>query len=287
MLRETFILECLSILILIQILQTSSESNNLQCNRSACGSIPVVSDPFRLKGDPKSCGDSSYELVCENNTASLYLNSEKYYVQAIDYQNFTIRLVHASLKAYPCSFPPYFQFQYILSLDNYPYSLYAYNSSNSRHFYNISWPINFMSCPYPINSSFFLETAFCGNRVIDSIDSYSSTRRYTYVKVGNLKASDVRDMCSIDFSVPTSWPFKNVNNISLSDIHSSLLYGFELSWFTVKISYCKRRHYCPICYEKGTARFCPDVSVGQWIRSIIYCNDPFTFSFLYLDLALV
>ncbi|CAA3008025.1 Hypothetical predicted protein [Olea europaea subsp. europaea] len=102
------------------------------------------------------------------------------------------------------------------------YFIDAYNFRNK-----LNSPITLMSCPYPINSSFFLETAHCGNRVFDS---NASTRRYTYVNVGNLDASDVRDMCSIDLIVMTSWPFKDVNNLSLSDIHGSLLYGFELSW---------------------------------------------------------
>ncbi|CAA2957640.1 LEAF RUST 10 DISEASE-RESISTANCE LOCUS RECEPTOR-LIKE PROTEIN KINASE-like [Olea europaea subsp. europaea] len=252
MFGETFLLECLSVLILPQLLQTSGSNYNPQCNPSACGSIPNISYPFRLKGDPESCGDSSYELVCENNTTSLYLNSQKYHVQAIDYQNFTIHLVDAALENDTCSFPQYSMFRHNLS-ENYPYSVYTYNSSKSRVLHKISWPITLMSCPYPINSAFFLETVHCGNRVFDSNASH---RRHTYIKAGNLNASDVREMCSIDLIVMTSWPFKDVNNLLLSDIHSSLLYGFQLSWFTVTISYCKKRQYCRICYEKGSARFC-------------------------------
>ncbi|KAL2550689.1 uncharacterized protein Fot_12219 [Forsythia ovata] len=238
MLREIFLLECLSALIIVQLLQTSSASHNNQCNSSSCGKIPIISYPFRLKEDPQHCGDSSYELVCENNTASLYLNSNKYHVQAIDYLKFTIRLVDAALKNDSCSFPQYSLSQYDFGNYEYPYS--TYNLNKSKYYAELNWPITFMRCPYPVNSSPFLETSHCDNRFYASNASYSSTRRYTYVKVGHLNVSDVRDMCSIYLIVMTSWPFKDVNNISLSEIHGSLIYGFDLSWYAVKISYCKK-----------------------------------------------
>ncbi|CAA2996335.1 LEAF RUST 10 DISEASE-RESISTANCE LOCUS RECEPTOR-LIKE PROTEIN KINASE-like [Olea europaea subsp. europaea] len=268
MLSETFLLECLSVLILLQLLQISCANRNPQCNPSACGRIHNISYPFRLKGYPKRCGDSSYELVCENNTASLYLNSHRYHVKAINYHNFTIHLVDAALKNDTCSFPQYSMFRYNLS-KNYPYSIYAYNySSTYRSLNKLNSPITFMSCPYPVHSSFFLETAHCGNRVFDS---NASTRRYTYVNVGDLNASDVRDMCSIDLIVMTSWPFKDVNHLSLSDIHSSLLYGFELSWFTATLSCCKKEKDCNIySFTGGSARFCSDYSPGQLTLDMIY-----------------
>ncbi|KAL2550736.1 Protein kinase domain-containing protein [Forsythia ovata] len=245
-LKETFLLECLSALIIVQLLQTSSASHNIQCNSSACGKIPIISYPFRLKEDPQHCGESRYELVCENNTASLYLNSNKYRVQAIHYLNFTIHLVDAALKNDSCSFPQYSLSQYNF-YNNYTYS--TYNLTKSEDSPKLSWPVTFMSCPYPVNSSMFLETSHCDNRFYASNASYSSTRRYTYVKVGYLNVSDVRDMCSIDLIVMTSWPFKDVNNISLSEIHDSLIYGFELSWYAVKISDCKKKEFCKVCYS--------------------------------------
>ncbi|KAL2550668.1 Protein kinase domain-containing protein [Forsythia ovata] len=241
MLRETFLLECLLALIIVQLLQTSSASHNIQCNSSACGKIPIIRYPFRLKENPQHCGESSYELVCENNTASLYLNSNKYHVQAIDYLNFTIRLAGSALKNDSCSFPQYSLSRYNF-YNNYPYS--TYNLTKSEDLPKLSWPITFMSCPYPVNSSMFLVTSHFDNRFYASNASYSSTRRYTYVKVGDLNVSDVRDMCSIDLIVMTSWPFKDVNNISLSEIHDSLIYGFELSWYAVKISDCKKKEFC-------------------------------------------
>ena len=72
-----------------------------ECSPS-CGNIQIKS-PFRLQGDPTKCGNKSYELSCEANGSSqsddaiLYLFSGKYYVQAINYNNYTIRLVDAGV----------------------------------------------------------------------------------------------------------------------------------------------------------------------------------------------
>lgn len=46
-----------------------------------------------------------------------------------------------------------------------------------------------------------------------------------------MQASDVMNMCRVDLIMLTSWKFKDSDNVSLSEIHESLLYGFELSWF--------------------------------------------------------
>ncbi|EYU29476.1 hypothetical protein MIMGU_mgv11b018671mg, partial [Erythranthe guttata] len=56
--------------------------------------------------DPKRCGYPKYKLSCENNTTSLYLNSQNYLVQSINYANYTIRITDASLfRNETCSFP--------------------------------------------------------------------------------------------------------------------------------------------------------------------------------------
>ncbi|XAR52227.1 hypothetical protein NMG60_11020176 [Bertholletia excelsa] len=65
---------------------------------SSCGNILNISHPFRLKGDPEHCGDKKYELSCENNRTVLSSYSGKYYVEAINYQNYTIRLVDVGIR---------------------------------------------------------------------------------------------------------------------------------------------------------------------------------------------
>ncbi|CAK7334095.1 unnamed protein product [Dovyalis caffra] len=111
------------------------------CAPSSCGNIQNISYPFRLDTDPKSCGDNNYTLICEKNTSTgLYLYSSKYYVRAIDYVNFTIRVVDAGVQGNCSSLPRY-------SLDPHkfrygdPYAWYSYKWTVpprviQRFFYN-------------------------------------------------------------------------------------------------------------------------------------------------------
>ncbi|XP_042035349.1 LEAF RUST 10 DISEASE-RESISTANCE LOCUS RECEPTOR-LIKE PROTEIN KINASE-like 2.3 [Salvia splendens] len=186
------------------------------CTPSSCGIIPSISKPFRLKGDPKNCGDPSFELRCENNVTSITLNSQNYYVKAINYHNSTITLVDPSIvKNDMCSFPTVssYAFAFIFDIPNpIPYRIPTTQN-----------PINFFSCPHQLkNSSLFTDvTTHCAPS--------SHLPNYAYIKVGHLNASEVPHLCTLDLVVMTSWPeFKDFDNVSLSEIHQSLLYGFEL-----------------------------------------------------------
>ncbi|KAG6412604.1 hypothetical protein SASPL_125287 [Salvia splendens] len=200
-----FFFTCLSLLIAsLHFFQVC----NANCTPSACGLIHNIKPPFRLKNDPQDCGDPSFELVCENNVASIILNSQKYHVKVINYSDFTIRLAYASIDNNTCSFPissaygdDYF----------YPYFLERQQSQ----------AISLMSCEYPLhNCSLSNQVTGCGK---------SST--HTCIKAGQLRPADVEHMCTVDSIVATSWNFTDLNNVSLSEIHQSLLYGFKLSWF--------------------------------------------------------
>ncbi|KAG6655713.1 hypothetical protein CIPAW_05G234600 [Carya illinoinensis] len=77
------------------------------CAPSSCGNIPNISFPFRLKSDPLNCGDTRYELLCdENNHTLLSLHGSKYYVSQIDYNNYTIRIIDAGIQEDNYSFIP-------------------------------------------------------------------------------------------------------------------------------------------------------------------------------------
>ncbi|KAH0784108.1 hypothetical protein KY290_003706 [Solanum tuberosum] len=89
----------LTILIFMQLSETPLAEQRHQCVPSSCGHIHNISYPFRLKSDPKHCGLKNYELSCEGDRAILPIpphdwdGSLNYYVQAINYDNSTIRLV--------------------------------------------------------------------------------------------------------------------------------------------------------------------------------------------------
>ncbi|KAL1532001.1 non-specific serine/threonine protein kinase [Salvia divinorum] len=182
-----------------------------KCSPSACGDIRNISSPFRLKGDPSHCGDPKFELTCENNATFVYLDSFKYYVKGINYVSSTIRLVEASLNNDDiCSFPV---------RSSYPYPYYTVGE----------WLVNLISCPNPVNNS---STLF-----IDITACNLSHPRFSYVNVGSIMPSEVPHMCTLDLIVMISgW---GVKNVSLSEIHQSLLRGFDL-------------YFCYNCNEKST-----------------------------------
>ncbi|KAL8538029.1 hypothetical protein ACS0TY_000114 [Phlomoides rotata] len=217
-----------SLLILLQFLQASHAYllHAHVCTPSACGIIRNISFPFRLKHDPQICGDSKYELSCEFNVTTLHLASQKFQVKAIDYQKNRIRVSDASITSDLCSFPQFSVHAFNFS-NNYPYSI---SDSFIFHKSQVASPINFMSCPYQLNdSSFFTELASdCGH-----------SSRYSYVKVGHMNASDVRQMCRVDRISLTSWKFRDLKNVSVAEIHESLLYGFQMSWFSFRCIECK------------------------------------------------
>ncbi|KAL1553083.1 non-specific serine/threonine protein kinase [Salvia divinorum] len=206
-----------SSLFVILSLHNLFESCDAKCTPS-CGIIHNISYPFSLKGDSKNCGDPRFELACENNATYFSLNSHKYYVKAINYSNgsygdSTIRLVDASMnKDDICSFPTY---------SVYSHSFIYGHPNRLTNLYPIHFlPINFLSCPNPLrNTSLFTDiTTHCA----------SNSSKYAYIKVGHMNASEVPYTCGVDLIVITSWDFKDLNNVSLSEIHESLLHGFEL-----------------------------------------------------------
>lgn len=105
---------CISFLLFFCLIISSCKAQNKNNNRnnptcaSSCGNLDNITFPFRLKGDPKYCGHSNYELDCQNDNTILTLNSKKFHVLAISYHNFSIRVVDPGLdNNNSCSFPTY------------------------------------------------------------------------------------------------------------------------------------------------------------------------------------
>ncbi|BFG34908.1 hypothetical protein CerSpe_211820 [Prunus speciosa] len=213
--------------------------DNSDCTRS-CGNINI-SSPFRLKGDSKHCGNKSFELSCEakgNGTthhAVLYLLSGKYYVQAINYNNFTIRLADAGVHKIKDNF-----FSHPL------YSLTPFNFSSYSDYYSpiysydyptaSSMSIIFLSCKNPMNSSaVIVETAPC----INGISSYSSSNSsfpnlttYSYFMVLRGYENGLSDLgvsCKITLMVMVS-PSTEEHMTSCKGIYNEIAHGFQLSW---------------------------------------------------------
>ena len=174
-----------------------------------------ISYPFRLN----TCRGPGYELVCKNNITLLYRNSRKYYVKEIDYQYHNIRLSDISTNTNICSLP-----SYSLNAENSFFSKFLSDMDSNR-------PIYLVRCEHPLhNSSNFTELTDC-----------EQSTKYTYIKVGYLNPNDIDYMCTIVSTLQIFSCSQNFNNLSLSEIHQRLLYGFDLSWFSFMCSYCKGR----------------------------------------------
>ncbi|GMN51710.1 hypothetical protein TIFTF001_020858 [Ficus carica] len=216
---------------------------------SSCGNIHNITFPFRLTTDPISCGISSYELSCKNNRTLTGYNfvSEDYYVEAINYNNYTIRLVPSNVQKDNCS-----------SLPTKPWSFYnfwEFKIPFCIHAEKISELVLFLRCKKPVVSPLYIDTAPC------------ISQNHSYVVFADgFKFSDLNESCQIYNAGVMSSPRKGENRKTISsyiDIHNELLFGFELSWVQAFQEYyningvcCVDEHSnevrCPTC---GTA-FC-------------------------------
>ena len=225
---------------------------NHTCSASSCGNIHNISFPFRLSTDPANCGHPGYELSCENDRTVLYSFGGKYYVQEISYNNYTIRFVDSGIqKNNYFSTPNYSLYRYNFRSQYYTTYQPKGTVPDLERYPKLSRSLVWMSCEKPVNSPFYLDTSTC-NYNNNSSSISDSKRRYRYVKAGRTTASEVEYSCQVEKMFRTSWPTNNDDpNISCTDVHHELVYGFELSWLQSNCeSYCGRDYYD--CYLNDT-----------------------------------
>ena len=193
---------------------------------SSCGEIDNISCPFYLKDQPRKCHGFSYELSCTQNRTIIKLLSDDFYVEAINYVKYTIRIIDSGLARnnYSCSSTPLHAF----------YS-YDYDDTFSP-VRELNWPITYIDCPAPVtnsSSSKYIVTSPC-----------LSSSVYSYVVIGNMSISEVENNCTIRKAawVSSGWP--NINKTSFLGIQD-MVYGMELPFhFPVLLSVlsgCSRR----------------------------------------------
>ena len=234
--RETTLLVVLLLLI---------HRSHARCLPSSCGNITHITYPFRLQADPEKCGNKRYELVCENNVTVLYLHSAKYHVQAINYNNYTVRVVDPALQLLNCSSLPLRSLSRSNFSDTYDDYTDTYQAGlrPDRNWESLSFEhIVFVNCNHSVRENGkYVETEKCVKW---------ESKGYAYAVGGDLKAEDFEVGCDVKLVAPTSlWTF---NNHSYAAMHRGLAYGFEISWINLA---CQNNH-CPLgfCYFDSTSQ---------------------------------
>ncbi|CAN6562216.1 unnamed protein product [Malus baccata var. baccata] len=245
----------------------NADNSSAKSCTSSCGHIHNISHPFRLNDDPKYCGDVRYTLSCESNITVLYLpSSGKYYVQAINYNNKTIRLLDPGLDNNNCSsmsqnIPPTYEDINSLYWPTYDINSlsFFFGKLNSLSLTSVS--IYYLKCSNPSNSSLYVDTAPCLNNTSSSSSSSSHPKTYSYVMVGyEFGFTDVWELdegCSVEWMSLAASHFEDYSNFSYKDIHNALMYGFELYF-----------------EDPDNESRCP----GQWTASLVSTCFPHTIS---------
>ncbi|KAL5548492.1 hypothetical protein UlMin_003723 [Ulmus minor] len=234
-------------LLLITIFPETCNPESLplqRCPSSFCGN-QNISHPFRLTTDPIGCGDLDYELSCEtNNYTVIYFVIDrkykyKYYVEAINYNNYTIRLVDPSYVHHKdtCSSIPLnplmeedfaFLFRYFkteIMFGPVAYDLLGAKFKNR----NLTETAIFLTCEKTLKNSHLLKYIDRATCINNSALSQSNRQLYSYVILDrSLIFSDLEESCHIDQIAIAS--NKATMLSSYRDVHNELAHGFELSW---------------------------------------------------------
>ncbi|CAL9005874.1 unnamed protein product [Prunus brigantina] len=165
-----------------------------KCIPSACGNIQNITSPFRLANDPNqsNCPNRKYYLFCYNNLTVLEVHSGHYYVQAINYDNFTIRVVDPGIRNNDFS-----------SIPRYSLSIYNFTYFDNFELASSTTPITFFKCAKAVNLSV--------NITASDMEDGCRIEWTTLMSKSFLYGKD--------------------RNFSYHDIHKALGYGFELHYF--------------------------------------------------------
>ncbi|GMN51699.1 hypothetical protein TIFTF001_020850 [Ficus carica] len=295
--RESLFIQFIAhlVVLIIIFLKTSYANNQQSCPPSSCGDLDNITHPFRLKTDPRGCGNVRYELSCENNLPFLYLPTLEYkyyklFVQALNYDNSTIRVVDPDLRKddYCSSIPKISLTKYDISLENGFETKIKYNRAHhgcwSLEFsrdYDLTDTAIFLTCEKPMNGSrlhHYVDRApYCA--VNNSVFS-ESKRLYSYIVVnGNLSFSDLEESCRVDTMTLISrrkGREEMTNRSTYRDIHNELVYGFEISWLPSYEMESDEYRFFGTCFRESCEynywRTCYIDQDFNKVRCLIHCG---------------
>ncbi|KAK6117724.1 hypothetical protein DH2020_048513 [Rehmannia glutinosa] len=162
------------------------------------------------------------------NRTVLRSELRKYNVEALNYNNFTIRLSDPGLDSQNRS-----------SCPRYSSTINDIYLSYMTFIYTNSITVTFLNCLSPVvNNPLYIHNPFCGNTSAFP----SSSRVYSYVTVGTILVEELEEECTFDTMVvaTASSSGKDSYNYSYTEVHDMMAYGIEVSWYRVM---------CDECYE--------------------------------------
>ncbi|WVY90234.1 hypothetical protein V8G54_035748 [Vigna mungo] len=237
MMRRERTLLVVLLLILLHHVSATKDHQQHRCPPSSCGYITNITYPFRLQDDPDNCGDERYELGCKNNVTVLYLHSAQYHVQAINYNNYTVRVVDPALQLHNCSSLPLRSLSRSNFSDTYTYRMGPYQAGldSDQNWGSLSFEhIVFLNCNHSVREN---------GKYVESNECVKwDSKGYAYAVGGDLKAEDIEVGCYVKLVAPTS--FSTFNKHSYAAIHSALAYGFEISWVNLA---CQNHCHKDLC----------------------------------------
>ncbi|KAJ8758495.1 hypothetical protein K2173_000216 [Erythroxylum novogranatense] len=198
---------CLLLILLIHVYLTQVQARIAfqQSCSSSCGDIQNISYPFRLNTDPPGCGDTDYQLSCENNLTLLEFHSGKYYVKQISYDKRIIRVVDVNLASGSC---------------NLPYKSVSVDEMISDSRYKgkvLNTYTSFIRCSSNIS-----------NQAYRSLPCLNGNGSYVYASYDTYIISDLQGSCSFLSRVPTI--YQAVLYPSYDSILKLMQSGFDLGW---------------------------------------------------------
>jgi hypothetical protein len=209
--------------VLIFILSTEVEARFIPhgCSRSSCGDIEIIDYPFRLKTDPPGCGETVFQLSCENNKTILEFHSGKYYVKQISYDDNRLRVVDFNLASGSCSLP---------------YKSVSVDEVSDDHHYRLV-------------SNTYTSFIKCSNNLSDQayrlLPCLSGNGSSFYVSYDNYIISNLQGPCSFISRVPTV--YQTVLFPSFDSILQLMQTGFDLEWSIE----CWDSSFSYDCYKSG------------------------------------
>ncbi|RDX72125.1 hypothetical protein CR513_48434, partial [Mucuna pruriens] len=243
---------------ILLFLQTCTASLIHHCPASSCGSIPNISYPFRLRGDPLHCGHMRYELDCENNATVLTLFSGKYHVHEIDYKRYKIRVSdEGAVEDATCAFMP----RYFLYSANFSQT-YIGPGTDPLKLDQFQASIAYFNCTDPITDDprYVAVEEATGGHVYAVVEDWTNQFGVKDIKVG----------CQLKVATFANWgtvqDHKSNKKLSYADIHNMLSHGFWLSWlYVICEDRCEKGKYCSVVDESAGEVQCDNQLDCRWV----------------------